>query len=259
MRLKGKTAIVTGAASGIGRAVAERFAREGAKVVLADVKAKEGRAASRAVGRGAKFILCDVGDKKAVDRLVQQTVRAFGGLDIMVANAGIVHSGDFLELAEADWDKVIRVNLKGVFLSAQAAAKQMVRQLEKGRAPGTIITMSSVNAVLAIPSIPAYVAAKGGVNQLTKAMALALAPHGIRVNAIGPGTILTELAQAVLTDAAARRRVLSRTPLGRLGTGDEVASVAVFLASADASYVTGQTIYPDGGRLALNYTVAVPD
>jgi NAD(P)-dependent dehydrogenase (short-subunit alcohol dehydrogenase family) len=259
MRLKGKSAIVTGAASGIGRAIAERFAREGAKVVLADVKAKEGRAAAKAIGKGAKFILCDVGDKKQVDRLVSQTVRALGGLDIMVANAGIVHAGDFLELAEADWDRVIRVNLKGVFLTGQAAAKEMVRQVKAGRAPGTIITMSSVNAVMAIPSIPAYVAAKGGVNQLTKAMALALAAHGIRVNAIGPGTILTELARSVLTDDAARRRILSRTPLGRMGEGDEVASVAVFLASEDASYVTGQTIYPDGGRLALNYTVPVSD
>ena len=259
MRLKGKCAIVTGAASGIGRAIAERFAKEGAKVVLADVKAKEGRAAARAIGKAAKFILCDVGEKKAVDRLVRDAVRAMGGLDVMVANAGIVHSGDFLELAESDWDRVIRVNLKGVFLTAQAAARQMVRQIKDGRRPGTIITMSSVNAVMAIPSIPAYVAAKGGVNQLTKAMALALAPHGIRVNAIGPGTILTELAQAVLTDEGARRRILARTPLGRLGEGDEVASVAVFLASEDSSYVTGQTIYPDGGRLALNYTVPVPD
>jgi NAD(P)-dependent dehydrogenase (short-subunit alcohol dehydrogenase family) len=259
MRLKGKIAIVTGAAGGIGRAIAERFAGEGAKVVLADVKAKQGRAAARAIGKGARFIACDVGDKQAVDRLIRATVRAHGGLDIMVANAGIVHAGDFLELAESDWDRVIRVNLKGVFLSAQAAAKQMVAGIKKGRQPGTIITMSSVNAVLAIPAIPAYVAAKGGVNQLTKAMALALAPHGIRVNAIGPGTILTELAQAVMKDDAARRRILSRTPLGRMGTGAEVASVAVFLASSDASYVTGQTVYPDGGRLALNYTVAVPD
>ncbi|MEE8505652.1 MAG: SDR family oxidoreductase, partial [Kiloniellales bacterium] len=171
------------------------------------------------------------------------------------ANAGIVHACDFLELAEEDFDRVIRVNLKGVFLTGQAAARQMVAQ---GRG-GTIINMSSVNAVMAIPAITPYVVAKGGVNQLTKVMALSLVDKGIRVNAIGPGSIATEVFKTVATDKAAMNKILSRTPMGRVGEPDEVASVAVFLASEDSSYITGQTIYPDGGRLALNYTVPVAE
>jgi NAD(P)-dependent dehydrogenase (short-subunit alcohol dehydrogenase family) len=143
--------------------------------------------------------------------------------------------------------------LKGVFLTGQAAARQMAAQ---GRG-GTIINMSSVNAVMAIPAITPYVAAKGGVNQLTKVMSLALVDKGIRVNAIGPGSINTEVFKTVVTDQAAMNKILSRTPMGRVGEPDEVASVAVFLASEDSSFITGQTIYPDGGRMALNYTVPV--
>ncbi len=160
-----------------------------------------------------------------------------------------------MELAEEDFDRVIRVNLKGVFLTGQAAARQMVAQ---GRG-GTIINMSSVNAVMAIPAITPYVAAKGGVNQLTKVMALSLVDKGIRVNAIGPGSIMTEVFKTVVTDQAAMDKILSRTPMGRVGEPDEVASVAVFLASDASSYITGPTIYPDGGRLALNYTVPVAE
>jgi NAD(P)-dependent dehydrogenase (short-subunit alcohol dehydrogenase family) len=151
---------------------------------------------------------------------------------------------------------VLRVNVKSMFLCGQAAARRMVAA---GR-PGAIINMSSANAVVAIPNQVPYVVSKGAVNQLTRVMAVGLATHGIRVNAVGPGTILTDLAKnAVLGDDAARRRILSRTPLGRCGEPDEVAAVAAFLASDDASYLTGQTIYPDGGRLALNYTVPVAD
>ncbi len=158
---------------------------------------------------------------------------------------------------------MIRVNLKGVFLTGQAAARQMAAQ---GRG-GAIINVSSVNAVMAIPAITPYVVAKGGVNQLTKGgvnqltkvMALALVDKGIRVNAIGPGSIMTEVFKTVATDKAAMNKILSRTPMGRVGEPDEVASVAVFLASDDSSYITGQTIYPDGGRLALNYTVPVAE
>jgi len=258
MRLKDKVAIVTGAAAGIGKACAEVFAAEGAKVMLSDVDQAKGEAAAEAIqakGGEALFCACDVGDKAQVDTLVETAVGAFGRLDCLVANAGIVHACDFLDLAEEDFDRVIRVNLKGVFLCGQAAARQMVKQ----GTPGTIVNMSSVNAVMAIPAITPYVAAKGGVNQLTKVMALSLADKGIRVNAIGPGSIATELAQAVLADPEKRRAALCRTPMGRFGEPEEVARIALFLATEDSSYITGQTIYPDGGRLALNYTVPVPD
>jgi NAD(P)-dependent dehydrogenase (short-subunit alcohol dehydrogenase family) len=258
MHLKGKVAIVTGAARGIGLACAVRFAAEGARVMLADIDEKAGAEAARTIaasGGEARFFPCDVGDKKQVDTLIEATVKAFGGLDVAVNNAAILHTCDFLDIAEADFDRVLRVNLKGYFLVGQAAARRMV---EQGRG-GTIVNMSSVNAVMAIPSIASYAIGKGGVNQLTKVMALALADKGIRVNAIGPGTIATELAAKIMADSAARQKILSRTPLGRLGTPDEIAAVAVFLASDESSYITGQTIYPDGGRLALNYTVPVKE
>ena len=258
MRLKDKVTVITGAAAGIGLACAKRFAAEGAKVVLSDIDAGKGAAAAAAIaetGAEARFVACDVGDKAQVDGLIAAAVSAYGGLDCAIANAGIVHACDFLDLEEADFDRVIRVNLKGVFLTGQAAARQMVAQ---GRG-GTIINMSSVNAVMAIPAITPYVAAKGGVNQLTKVMALSLVDHGIRVNAIGPGSIMTEVFKSVATDPAAMNKILSRTPMGRVGEPDEIASVALFLASEDSSYITGQTIYPDGGRLALNYTVPVEE
>ena len=257
MKLRDRVTLITGGAQGIGLACAEAFLREGARVVLADMNEERGQGEERRLsgeGRAARFVRCDVARKADVEAAVAFAVAQFGRLDILIANAGIVHAAEFLDLEEADFDRVLAINLKGVFLSGQAAARQMVRQ----GGGGAIVNMSSVNAVMAIPNQVPYVVSKGAINQLTKVMALALAQHRIRVNAIGPGTILTEMAQkAVLGNKEAERKILSRTPIGLMGEPAEVANVAVFLASDDASYLTGQTIYPDGGRLALNYTVPV--
>jgi NAD(P)-dependent dehydrogenase (short-subunit alcohol dehydrogenase family) len=260
MKLENKVAIVTGGAHGIGLAIARRYVAEGARVVIADIDEAAGEAAAGALGADkCRFVATDVGDAAGTEHLVAETCRAFGNIDILVNNAGIIHGADFLELKEVDFDRVLRVNLKGAFLLGQAAAKRMVAQVAAGRAPGAIVNMSSINAVVAIPNHLPYCVSKGGVDQLTKVMALALAPHGIRVNAIGPGSIMTDILKAVATDKEAKRRILARTPLGRIGEPDEIATIAVFLASPDASYVSGQTIYADGGRLGLNYTVPVAD
>ena len=252
-RLTDRVAIVTGAARGIGLAIAQRFADEGATVVMADLAAATLSEAAAAVP-GATTVVADVSRKADVARVVEAAAARTGRIDILVNNAGITHACDFLDLAEADFDRVLGVNLKSMFLCGQAVARHMVAH----GVPGAIVNLSSVNAVLAIANQVPYTVSKGGVNQLTKVMALALAPHGIRVNGIGPGTIATEMARAaVLGSEEGRRRILSRTPLGRLGEPEEVAAIAAFLASDDASYLTGQTIYPDGGRLGLNYTVPV--
>ncbi|HEX6113783.1 MAG TPA: SDR family NAD(P)-dependent oxidoreductase [Geminicoccaceae bacterium] len=255
MRFADQVVIVTGGAQGIGRACVEAFAAEGAAVVVADIDAEGGEKTAEAItakGGRARFIRTDVGDAGQAQRLVDQTIAAFGRLDVLINNAGIIKTAEFLEISEADFDAVLRVNLKGVFLVGQAAARVMV-----GQGKGAIVNMSSANAVVAIPNQVPYVTSKGAVNQLTKVMALALADKGVRVNAIGPGSILTDLLKVVMSDEAARQRILSRTPMGRCGEPAEVARVALFLASDDASYLTGQCIYPDGGRLALNYTVPV--
>ena len=260
--LDGKVAVITGAGRGIGRAIAERFVAEGARVVIADVRADIGEATAAELGGPARaaFIACDVGDKGSVDAMVAAACKAFGGdIDILVNNAGISHNDDFLDLSEADFDRVVRVNLKGSFLVGQAVARRMVEQVRAGKPPGAIVNMSSVNAVLGILNQTPYCVSKGGVRQLTNVMALSLAEHGIRVNAIGPGSIATDMLRSVNSDATARRRLLSRTPLGRIGEPDEIAKVALFLASDGSSYVTGQTIYADGGRIGLNYTVPVKD
>jgi len=201
-----------------------------------------------------------VGDVRVPDscaQTVDDVIARFGRLDVLVNNAGIVHAAEFVELAVEDFDRVLRVNLRGAFLCGQAAARQMLAQNPNAAGSrGVIINMSSVNAVLAIANQVPYTVSKGALNQLTKVMSISLAPKGIRVMGIGPGSIATELLRtAVLTNEAARNRILSRTPLGRLGEPEEVARIAVFLASDDASYLTGTTVYPDGGRLGLNYVM----
>ena len=249
----GKVAAITGAANGIGLAIAELFLAEGSKVVLNDV---DGEALKVVAERlGSPFVIGDAGEKASADRLVAGAVEAFGRLDIMVSNAGVSNKpAQFVDIPEEEFDRVIRINLKSQFLTGQAAARQMITQ----GGGGAIINMSSVNQRLALPELTPYVVSKGGIGQLTNVMAISLAPQGIRVNAIGPGTILTEMSRKTsMADPATREKVLSRTPLGRAGEPEEIASVAVFLATDDSSYITGQTIYPDGGRLGLNYTVPV--
>ena len=262
MRLKGKVALVTGAARGIGLAVAERFAHEGAAVLLSDVDTAAGAAAAerlRGEGHETAFHPCDVTDAAQVEAFAEAGVSRYGAIDIAVNNAGIVHGADFLDLAAADFDRVLAVNLRGAFLFGQQAARRMVRQVEEGRAPGAIINMSSVNAQVTIATQAAYCVSKGGLAQLTRVMAISLARYGIRVNAIGPGSISTDILAKVATDDAMRRTLLSRTPLLRFGQPTEIAAIAAFLASNDASYVTGETIVADGGRMALNYVVPVPE
>ena len=264
MSSSGKVAIITGGAKGIGLACAIRLANDGAKIIIADIEEEEGKQVCADLveqGHEAKFIQCDVGKKLDVRNMVAAAVDQYGRIDILVNNAGIIAGGDFLEISEKDFDRVIKVNLKGAFLVGQAVARQMVKQLEEDEngehEAGVIINMSSVNAVLAIPTQVPYTVSKGGVNQLTKVMALSLAPHGIRVNAVGPGSIMTDILKAVANDKAANNRIMSRTPMGRIGDVSEIASIVAFLASKDASYITGQTIYADGGRMPLNYTVPV--
>jgi NAD(P)-dependent dehydrogenase (short-subunit alcohol dehydrogenase family) len=246
--------VITGASAGIGAACARRLARDGATVALWDVVDAAGEALAeelRAGGAKALYVHCDVSKRAQVEAATAATVAAFGGIDGLVNNAGIFRAADFLDVTEEDWDAVIAVNLKGSFLVGQAVAREMVR---RGR--GAIVNMSSVNGLMAIASIASYNASKGGINQLTRAMALALVDRGIRVNAVAPGTIATELARsAVLTSDDARQRILGRTPMKRLGEPEEVADVVAYLLSDAASYVTGEIVYVDGGRLALNYTV----
>jgi glucose 1-dehydrogenase len=255
--LEGKTAIVTGGARGIGLAIAKRYVAEGARVVIADIDESTGKAAVAALGAAARFVRTDVGASGDARNVIAEALGFAGDIDILVNNAGIIHTADFLDIAEADFDRVMRINIKGMFLVGQAAARQMVAQVKAGKAPGAIVNMSSINARVAIPNQVPYCVSKGGVDQLTKVMALSLAAYGIRVNAIGPGSIMTDILKGIATDQEAKNRLLSRTPLRRIGEPDEVAAVAAFLASDDASYLTGETIYVDGGRLALNYTVPV--
>jgi NAD(P)-dependent dehydrogenase (short-subunit alcohol dehydrogenase family) len=254
--LGGKVCLITGGAQGIGEACVRLFLEEGARVVFVDIHKEKGESLQfqlQAQGHEVLFVTSDIGNKVEVDSLISHVLESYGRIDVLISNAGIFKAAPFLEVTEADFDEVLRVNLKGAFLIGQAVARVM-----KTQGGGAIVHMSSVNGVLAIPEIASYNVSKGGLNQLTRAMALALADDGIRVNAVAPGTIATELAnKAVLTSEEARQKILGRTPMKRLGNPVEVAHVVAFLASDAASYITGEVITVDGGRMALNYTVKV--
>jgi NAD(P)-dependent dehydrogenase (short-subunit alcohol dehydrogenase family) len=249
-RLDGQRAVITGAANGIGKAIAEKYAQEGAKLILADID--EAGVTAVASATGGIAVRTDVSRKAEIDALFDRVKQEWGGLDILVNNAGVTHAAELTDLTEEDFDRVFAINLKSALFGTQHAARLM-------QAGGAIVNMSSVNAILGIPNQIPYALSKGAMKQLTNVSAISLAPRGIRVNAIGPGTILTDLARSIMTDRAAEDRILARTPMGRTGSPEEVATIAVFLACDESSYVTGQTIYPDGGRLGLNYTVPVPE
>jgi len=246
MRLPERVAAITGGALGIGRATARRFAAEGAAVALGDVEVGAAETVAKEIVNGggrAIAVGVDVGDAGQVQAFVDRVVAELGRLDIMFANAGIAHSAPFLEHPEAQWHRVLRVNLTGVFLCCQAAARQMVKQ-----GGGRIITTASINGFRGVENLVGYNAAKAGVIELTKTMAVELARHHIAVNAIAPAQIDTRLTRSLPEEA--RQRRVERIPMGRFGEADEVARAALFLASDDAGYITGHTLAVDGGYLA---------
>ncbi len=247
MRFQDKVVVVTGSTKGIGVACAHEFANEGARVMVTGRTAALGEQVAadiRQAGGDAFFVPCDVSKKAQVDTLVAATVAHYGTIDVVVNNAGVNHSADFFDISEDDWDWVMGVDLKGTFLVSQAAARIMVDQ-EK---PGVIVNVSSVMAQLALADQVPYCAAKGGVNQLTKAMALSLIDKGIRVNACAPGPVMTELMERVVDNPQKHRQLMDRLPIGYIASCEEIARTILFLASDDASYFIGQTIYADGGR-----------
>lgn len=252
-RLEGRVAVVTGGVQGIGEAYCRRFAEEGARIVIGDVQDGKGPAAVaalEAMGAEAAYAHCDVTKKAEVEALMDLAVERFGRLDICIANAAIVHEAKFFDLKVEDWDRVMRINVKGAFLTGQSAARRMIA-CGNG---GVIINIASTNAMMVNESQVAYPISKGAVVQMTKMMAITLADHGIRANAIAPGPTKTKMLEEVMANTPTfQANIGLRTPLRRPAEPEEMANVAVFLASDESSYMTGQTLWVDGGRAGLNY------
>lgn len=249
MKLENKVAIVAGGTKGIGLGIALEYVREGAKVVLGGTTDRNGETAIKeieAAGGEGFFVNCDVSSLDDLDKIISQTVDRYGRLDIYVANAGIndADKTHYLDISPEQYDRIMNVNLRGMFFGGQKAAQQMIAQGNGG----VIINMSSVNAYLALDSQFVYTVSKGGIQQLTKVQAVALAPHDIKVNAIAPGPIETDLMRRVGSDKQLVDTILSRTPIGRIGTPQECGRLAVFLASEDSNFIFGQSIFIDGGR-----------
>lgn len=252
MKLKNKIALITGSSQGIGRGIAERFATEGADIVINYsgnvARAQEALQAVEAAGRRGLIVQADVAKTDDLKKLFATALEHFGHLDILVNNAGVETHAPFWDVTESDYDRVLNVNLKGVFFATQ----EFVRHLRHTGRTGKIINVSSVHEELPFPNFTAYCASKGGVKMFTRNLSIELGPLGITINNIAPGAIETPINTKLLNDPAKLNALLGQIPLKRLGQPRDVASVAVFLASDDASYVTGSTYYVDGG-LTWNY------
>ncbi len=249
--LTGKVAIITGGRRGMGRADALTLAKAGAKIIVSDISLEEcQKVVDEIVSQGgeAMAVKCDVSQKAEVDEMVSQAISKFGKIDILVNNAGIAQFKPFLELTEEDWDKTIDINLKGYFLCAQAAAKEMAKQNS-----GAIVNIASIamgQVGVGFPALSHYCASKGGIAGLTEALALELAPYGIRVNAVAPGVIDTPMVDPLKVDSKVMEGTLARVPLHRMGKPEEISNAVLFLASDDSSYITGSIVVVDGGWLA---------
>jgi glucose 1-dehydrogenase len=255
VRLENKVAVVTGSSSGIGEAIALTLAQEGAAVVVNYSRHEDAaqQVVEKIEGAGGRGLVvgADVSDPKEVEAMVQQAADAFGRLDIMVNNAGMERKMPFLETPFEVWQETIAVNLTGAWLGCQAAAKRMVAQ----GGPGRIINVSSVHEDLAMPTNAPYCATKGGVRMLMRTLAVELAPHDITVNNIAPGAIETPMDASLEEHPDEMKELLSEIPLGRMGKPEEVANLALFLASDDSSYVTGSTLFVDGGMIRHSGTL----
>ena len=251
MILKDKVALITGANSGIGRAIATRFAQEGAHVAVnylpvgdnADDAQAEVEDFEKTYGETGIAVAADISQRDQVEKMFAQTIAKFGRIDIVVNNAGIEINKPFLEVTDAQWNKVIAVNLYGSFVVSQIGAQQMVKQGDGGK----IVNVSSVHEDIPFPGYTAYCASKGGIRMMMRNLAMELAPHKINVNNIAPGAIATPINQKVLDSPEAKAAAIGEIPWGRFGTPEEVAGVAAFLAGPDSDYVTGSTYYVDGG------------
>ena len=251
MDLTNKVAIITGARRGIGRTHALTLAKAGAKIVVSDISEEDCQKVVEEIKKQegeALAIKCDVSKRKEVDEMVRKTIEEFGKVDILVNNAGICQFKPFLELTEEEWDKTLDINLKGYFLCAQAAAKEMTKQKS-----GVIINIASVamgQQGVGFPNIVHYCASKGGIVAMTEALAVELAPYNIRVNAVAPGMIETPMIDPIKQDTKTMEAMLTKVPMGRVGKPEEVSNLVLFLASDQSSYMTGSTVVVDGGWLA---------
>ncbi len=249
MRLADRVAIVTGGSRGIGRAIAQGFAREGAKVVIASRTPSDGQAAVRQIeaqGGRALYVQADVGCRADVERMVQRAEQAFSPIDVLINNAGILRSGPFAEEGEELWQELFRVNVMGVVLPTQAVVPGMI---ERGR--GRIVIMSSKAAIVGEPGHAAYSASKGAILSLTRALAMELAPHHITVNAICPGPTMTSMTAAAFADPENKRPLEEAAPLGRIGRPEDIVGIALYFASDEADWCTGQALAVDGGLSIL--------